>query len=62
MESQATAEAIIDEIGRCQYRMDTAKCDLDGKSGETREYFNRKVTYYRGLIHGLEKAHYYLTN
>jgi hypothetical protein len=52
------ANAIIEEIGKAQTKMDAAKCDLDGKSGATREYFNRQVSFYRGMIIGLEKAYF----
>jgi hypothetical protein len=55
------ANVIIDEITRAQKHMDDAQVELDhgarvGAVGG--EYWQRQVSFYRGMILGLEKAYF----
>ena len=54
------ANAIIDEITKAQKQMDDAQMELDhGGFGEAqREFFKRQVSFYKGMIIGLEKAYF----
>ncbi len=56
---QNVANAIIDEITKAQKHMDDAQVELDhGARGATGEYWKRQVSFYRGMIIGLEKAYF----
>ena len=54
------ANAIIDEIGKAQTNMDAAQGELDLIDfGEAqREFYKRQISFYKGMIIGLEKAYF----
>ncbi len=58
---QNVANAIIDEITKAQKHMDDAQVELDHARSIRAvgmEYWKRQVSFYRGMIIGLEKAYF----